>query len=321
MKICTIGSDVGNYDTKTQETTTPSSYKKYAAKNILDEESIYYDGFYYAPTYERNNQQLDKTEDDYCFIITLFGIAKEILYQIKHANPSLDVKGIQDEISKIEAINLGVGLPVGHLSALAAKTVSKYKEKMADGVSFVYRHSNETYTFNFRLNRCSAFAQDFTAVAFNKDLAIPSSYEEYYIIGIGGGTVDIIPVHNGVPQTDQCLSLGKGTTILYSYIIKTIQQETGKTMEYSVVEAILRGKNTIVDEARKSRVLELADEYANKLVDELAHAGLSLSDKPCVFVGGGALLFKSSLEKNSKIVAKEFIDDVNINAKYYAEFV
>ena len=316
-----IGADVGNYDTKSQETTTPSSYKKYKTLNVLDEECIFYNGWYYSPTLERNNQQLDKTENDYCLIMGLFAIAKEIIFEIRKAHDGISSEDLQTEISKVTEIALGVGLPVGHLSSLAKKTVELYYSKMRDGISYIYRCYNKNYEFNFKLVKCDAFAQDYTAVAFNNSLTIPKDFEDYYIVGIGGGTTDVIKVHNSRPVVEQCFSRDLGTTVLYTAIVSVIQQETGKTMDYSTIEAVLLGKNTIIDDSRKERIKEIAKDYSTKLVDELIHSGVKLSDLPTVFIGGGGLMLKENLESNSNIRKAEFVTDVNANAKYFAEFV
>ncbi len=316
-----IGIDVGNSDTKTQHTSTPSSFKKYATQNILDEESIFYDGAYYTPTNDRNNQQLDKTENDYCVLMSLFAFAKEIIFQIREKNKDISPLEIQNEISNITEVELGIGLPAGHFSALAKKTKALYMEKMGEGIQFSYRHLNNTFEFNFKLVKCNAYAQDYTAVAFDKSLEIPATYGKYYIIGAGGGTVDIIPVEKGKPCSDKCESIDMGSTVMYSEIIKTIQHETGKTMEYETVEAVLRDEPTIIDEARKTRIKELAKEFGNQLIDECIHKGLKLNDYPCVFIGGFALLLKDVFAHNNNIVKSEFVEDIRANAVYYAAFL
>ncbi len=317
----TIGVDVGNYDTKTQETTTPSSYKRFKIKNVLDEESVFYDGYYYSPTLERNNQQQDKTENDYCFIMSLFAIAKEIIFEIRREHDGISYEDLQREIAKVDEIHLGVGLPVGHLSSLAKKTTDLYYSKMQNGITFIYSANNRDYEFNFKLTKCAAYAQDYTAVAFNDSLEIPKQFEDYYVIGIGGGTTDYIKVHNARPVIESCSSLIKGTTILYNAIIAVIQQESGRTMDYATVEAVLLNKNTVIDEETKKRIKEVADEYANKLIEELIQKGVKLTDYPSVFIGGGGNMLRPCIEKNSNIARAEFIPDVNANAKYYAEFV
>lgn len=315
MKI-KLGIDVGNYDTKSQNTTTPSSYRGYENKNLLADEWLLYNGTYYTPTMERNNQQTDKMQNGYALIVSLFAISKEILYQIRRMNSEFSNEEVQAQIDKIDEVSIGVGLPVGFFSSLAIPMREEYLNNWKDGVSFVYND----FKFNFKLVSCSIMPQDFIAVACNDSVQIVKDFPDYYIIGIGGGTADVIPVVKGQPVVEKCISLEKGSTVMYSEIIKTMQHETGKLMEYETVETVLLNNPSVLDEDRKKRIKELSSEFANKLVDEFIHQGLRLSDYPSVFIGGGALLMKDALEKNPNFAKIEFIEDVNANAKYFANF-
>ena len=321
MNFVKYGADVGNYDTKGPNTTTPSSYKKYAVQNMLDDECIFFEGAYYSPTTERNNQQLDKTENDYCIIMTLFTIAKETIFRIKEKDSSLTPEQIQAEIDKITDIKIGFGLPAGHFSSLAEKTSALYNEKFKNGFTFQYRKINNTYEFNLRLVGCAAFPQDYTAVAFNKSLQIPMKFDFYYTVGIGGGTIDIIPVENGSPLVDKVISLSMGTTVCYTEISRAIQHETGKTLDYKAIESVLLGKPTVIDDFRKKRIAEEFAIQVENVIAEMIHQGAKISDYPCVFVGGGALLMKPEIEKSGKFALTEFVEDVRANAVYYETFV
>ncbi|MBO5371750.1 MAG: ParM/StbA family protein [Lachnospiraceae bacterium] len=311
-----VGIDVGNYDTKTQHTSTPSSYKSYEKRNLMLDEYVCYKGMYYSPTNERNNQQVDKTKDNYCLIISLFAVAKEILFQLRQKYPHATDVELQGYIEQIEELSIGVGLPAGYFSQLAESTRNLYLKEWENGFEFEYCG----FTFKHKLVTCAVLPQDFTAVAWNDNISTIKDFSKYIIVGIGGGTADAIPVENGTPQVNDCISITKGTTVMFSEIIKTIQHETAKTMEYSVVEAVLLGKPTIVDDARKARIKKLAEEFADKLVDDFIHNGLHFSDNPVVFIGGGALLMRKALEKNPNFVKVEFVEDVNANAKYFAVF-
>lgn len=312
-----LGIDVGNYDTKTQHTTVPSSYRSYGQKNLMVDEFVCYNGMYYTPTKERNNQQLDKTVNEYCLIMSLFAIAKEIIYQIRQRSSGISDAELQKEIDKYDSVVLGIGAPVGFFSSVADKTVDFYMEKWGKGFSFTYMN----FDFHLRLSACTAFPQDYSGVAFNDSINVVKTYGEYYIIGIGGGTADIIPVVDGAPQIERCRTIEKGSTVMYEEIIKTIQHETGKTMDYTSVENVLLGRPTLIDEARKKRIRSIASDFTNKLVDDFSHMGLRLSDIPSVFIGGGALLMRKDLENNPAFALTEFVEDVHANAKYYADFV
>lgn len=313
----TAGIDLGNYDTKTQHTTTPSSFQVDGnTKNILADEYVLYNGVYYSPTRERNNQQTDKTKDDYCLIMSLFAIGKEIIYQFRAAEPGISDIELQRKISSIDTLKLGVGVPVGLLSSEAEKTKESYLNAWKNGFEFEYNN----FTFDMKLEKCSVFPQDLTPIILNEDIDVISEFDDIYVFGIGGGTVDVIPCHKKMPVTEKCFSIEKGSTVMYAEIIKKIQQEFGKTMDYTSVENVLLGQRTIVDEERKKRIKELANIFANKLVDDFIHLGLSLDDYPAVFVGGGALLMKEALMSNPHFVKVAFIEDINANAKSFATF-
>lgn len=320
MPSIKIGVDVGNYDTKSQHTTTSSSYQSSEKKDYFAEETILYKGKYYSPTEERNNQQTDKTENGYAFIMTLFAIAKEVIFQIKSQTPNITDEEIQKTINTISEVKLGVGLPAGYMSSLAKSTKEKYMKEFGESFTFTYYKKDTSFEFNLKVVSCEVLPQDYTSVAFNDKLETVKQFSDYYIIGIGGGTVDIIPVAKGQVQVNACSTMVNGTTVLYDEIIQKIQKETAKTMDAASVEAVLRNRNVTTDEARKKRIKEISSEYAQKLVDELLHKGLKLADKPAVFVGGGALLIKEDL-LNSKAFSKiEIVEDVNANAKFFAAF-
>ncbi|MBR6327423.1 MAG: hypothetical protein IKR60_00920, partial [Alphaproteobacteria bacterium] len=159
------------------------------AKNILE-----YNGKYYVTNIDKRlAYKIDKTENDQCLILTLFSIAEEILYTLRR---DYKMKYAQEEINSIKEIKLGVGLPPGHFNNYVRKLNKYYTEKMGEGISFKYCN----YSFNFKLSKIRIFPQDFIAFFKNKMIDIPKDYDNYYIIGIGGGTVDIIPIVKKLPD-------------------------------------------------------------------------------------------------------------------------
>ena len=312
-----VGIDVGNYDCKTRHTSTPSSFIASGNKNLLFDTCVFYNGVYYTPSKDRNNQQTDKTKDGYCLIISTFAIAKELLTKIRLKEPAITPEEVQEVISGINKITLGVGLPAGILSSQAKPLKDCYMNAWGNGVEFIYEENGTEFLFNFKVTDCKVFPQDFCPVAYNTELNIPKSYRDYNIIGIGGGTTDIIPVSEGNPRVEKCVSLEKGTTVLYAECVKKVQQETGKLMDYSSVESVLLGSPSIIDAKRKKIIIDCAISYTNKLVDEFIHQGLSLSDYPTVFVGGGALLLRKYLEDNSEFGMMEFVENVCANAYFF----
>ena len=115
-----VGLDVGNYSTKTSNTTTTSGYKQYAEKPYGAANILKYDGVYYVPTLKPLSYLKDKTSNDRCLILSLLGIAQEILLAAKNE------KDVQAAITDVTDLYLGVGLPPAHMSSLSENLENYY---------------------------------------------------------------------------------------------------------------------------------------------------------------------------------------------------
>lgn len=316
-----IGLDVGNYDTKTQHTSTPSKFSEFNIKPMMSNEWIYYNGVYYAANNDRSGYVVNKNEGQMCLILAMFGIAKELIYSLRERYSGMPDSGIQEKISEVDVINLGVGLPPAYYSLQAAPTTEMYKDMLGNGVEYQYFSNGHLFTFNFRLGVCTAFPQDYTAVYALKDSEIVGTYSKYYIVGIGGGTVDIVPVVNGLPDADNCDSLDKGTKIMYAYVAKKVKVETNIALVSDDVERVLRNESSILPDNVKDSVKRAAQNYVNELFYLCKERGLEFQANPVVFFGGGTLLLREFIEKNPSLLKCEFVEDVNGNAKYYARLL
>lgn len=104
----TIPLDHGNRNMKTAEEVFTSGLVESDLKPVLGE-YLQYNGKYYSLTGERIPYMRDKTLDDRFFILTLFGIGKELE---KRTQPQKDT---------IYQVELPVGLPPKHYGALYEK--------------------------------------------------------------------------------------------------------------------------------------------------------------------------------------------------------
>ncbi|MCR5606069.1 MAG: ParM/StbA family protein [Treponema sp.] len=311
MKTVNIGVDVGNYDTKTSHRTIPSGYRKYASKPEIATKILCYKGAYYVPEIsERKPYVVDKTQDDQCLVLTLFGIAEELLYMAKESSKS---GKLQEEIDKFDHIKLGVGLPPGHFNAYSAKTLEYYKEQFSGKVSFSYKN----YDFSFEVDTIRLFPQDFVAVYKNQNCQTAKK-KRYYIVGIGGGTTDVIPVLEGQPDVNNCVSLQLGTRVMYRQICADVQRQYGEMLDESLVEDVLRGEDTILPDEYIELIKEGAKQHFDNIINGCIQQGVKLSLYPVVFYGGGCLLLKDEICENKKLKDPEILGDVNANAKAYA---
>lgn len=319
----TIGVDVGNFNTKSKHTDTVSGYTKYDTEMLLADKMLSFDGKYYVESQDKRFPFVeDKTENDQCLILTLFAMAKEILWRLKEEQHLKTITS--SDTLKYDKVNLAIGLPPGHFNKLARKTLEYYKEKLSGTVTFFY----SGFRFSFKLVTIEIYAQDLTAVIMNNSLTInnpDSGSPIYYIAGIGGYTVDIIPISNGSPEVNNCRSLPLGTRPMFETIIMRIQSSYGLTLSESVVENILRGKNTFIKANIKDAVIKevnnIAAQHASEIIDRMIQSGCAVDIYPVVYYGGGCLLLEKYLEDNNKVCFCEFIKDTHANAANYEEFL
>lgn len=309
-----IGLDVGNYDTKTQNTSTNSGYKEYVKKPYGADEVLYFNGTYYVPTIQRFSYTRDKTVNSKCLVLSLFGIAKEFLASIK------DEKNKQKSISEITNLYLGVGLPPAHMSSLSEKLDAYYRDAFKNGIEFEYND----YKFNINLEEIKIYPQDYAAVAtYNskRDDFITRKFKNYYAIDIGGYTVDIVPIHKSRPVVEGCDSLDRGILKMYGQIVADANRELGVTIDETNIEDVLLGEATCL----KQNVIELinadAQQWLDEIISKLSENGLQFDSYPVVFLGGGSKLFKKYIKENTTIEYYDFISDPKANAKGYRKLL
>ncbi len=315
-----IGIDVGNYDTKTVNTTTTSGFKSYPKAPFGADEVITFQDTIYVPTLDRFSYVKDKTIDDRCFILTLYGIAKELVSRVKGGKEKENKIAIQKEISAYTDLYLGVGLPPSHMASLSEKLESYYYDNFKGGVSFNYNEIE----FNLNLKKLLIYPQDYAAVATyqpkNPEF-ITRKFKDYYAIDIGGYTVDVVPIHNGRPVVDGCTSLDRGILKMFDEIESAINRDYGYTIDASTIESVLKNEVTICAEEEIVAINNLAKNWCDDIINKLREKGLEFSSKPVVFLGGGSKLFKKYIKANKLIRACDFITNPRANAIGYEKLL
>ncbi len=310
-----IGIDIGNYDTKTQHTTTPSGYKEYSIQPQLTNEYLKYGNKYYAPTVNRFEYVKDKRENDQAFILSLFGIAKEILYGVKaHYGMDLPQDKVQSVISSIFHVSVGAGLPVGDFTKLKDDTTKYFKDKFKGSVNFEY----SGYKFSFVVDDVQLFPQDILPVSANPNCVTSNKYKKYVIIGIGGQTVDVIPVINNIPIAEKCISLREGVRKMFADIIGAVETNFGTTIGEDSVEEVLLGNETTLPSDIEVTIRAEAKKHTEHILNACVQRGINFIEYPAVFFGGGGLLLRPYIENNKTVTSKEFLMDVRGNAVCYA---
>ena len=327
MSKINIGLDVGNSDVKTSLTTTPSGFSTYA-KKPFSEEYLKINDHYYIPEQDRFPYTKDKTINENLFIMSCFGIAKEILAiatnkdnkkrRAAKENPLLkkDIIGIQAEIDKIDFIKLGTGLPPTHIASLSDVTKKYYYDHFSDGVEFEYCG----YRFSFRLVRCECYPQNFATILIYNTAKNPESiianYDTYNAVDIGGETVDKIAIIDGKVSISKSDSLPIGILEMQNSIIQQIEMEEGYRLDKIQVIKILQNKKTIIEEKIIDAVKKLANEWYHLIMGRLAIDGF-----PVLFMGGGSILLKPYIEQKDVVKVYEIIEDPHSNAEAFKRLI
>lgn len=311
------GIDVGNYDTKSPHTTTPSGYEgPYTEKQLLAKEWLCLDGKYYVVTSERLYYMADKTQDERCLVLTLISIAKEILYKI--TKDTEDHDAVQEKISRIDRIALGAGLPIAHYRKSDVKKLTDYYTKhMGNGIAFDF---NE-YHFQFTLEAVRIYPQGGAAAA-SIGGSVLSEYRTYYIFDIGGYTLDIAQFVDGKPTKDMH-SLELGIITLYDSIIDKVYKDYDMTVDYSLIEDVLSERAHVLPDNVVEVILDMTNRHATKIISAMRQAKIAFTSYPCIFVGGGSIVLKKYILSNSQIRRDivHFVSDTRANAKGYARML
>lgn len=308
-----VGIDDGNYDVKTPNTTTPGGYTAHSSLPAMTEEYLLYNGTYYVPDQERFEYLEDKTINERCLILTLFGLAKEIRYIAE--KKSDDLQDIQEEISKMTKVAIGAGLPPSQWNKLRKKKLEYYKEQMSKEIEFEYCGLH----YRTQMNFCQLYPQAWAAIVVNSKNEIIQNYNRFYAVDIGGGTMDIIQFIDGNPQTNKCDSEELGVLFMYQQIASDIKRSLGTKIDNKDIENIILKKNTVLPENVIAAILVEVQRWVdNKIINKLSQSKINFDSTPILFLGGGSILLKPFINKNEIIHNHHYLSNAaRANAKGY----
>ena len=298
MKIIAV--DTGNRYVKTPNFHFTAGLAELGqTEPILKVDNIKYKGNFYALTETRTGYIKDKTKNNNYYILSLFGIAKEL----ELAEP--ERKNFDEDI------NLVIGLPPSHISLLKEK-FKEYFMQDEGNVSFVY---NEKH-FNIVIKDIQVLPQGYPAA-----LKYVGKYKDYptsYIIDIGGYTTDVFVLNKGMPDLNLCESVDMGVIQMCNEVKTAVNREIGAEIGDIEIEETLRGNNSLPPAFRK-KIVEIASRYVSELANKLYEKKINFKLFPAVFVGGGSGLFENFLKEEASSESA-FETDVSANAKGYAIF-
>lgn len=260
-------------------------------RNILK----YRDKFY-SLSNQRIPYKRDKTEDERFFVLTLFGIAEEILKW----------DGCEEETMHIQ---LAVGLPPAHYGAQYRAFLKYFSGRGL--VNFDYRGNN----YAIYIDDVKCYPQAYAAAVTRLKELI--GYPRVLIADIGGFTADYLLMRNGECDLSVCDSLENGIIVLYNRIRTKVNSEFNVLLDEADIDAVLKGQGEAYSPIIASLIIGMAQDFVNDLFSSLRERMIDLSVGVAVFVGGGAILLKKQIEASGKVGRSFFVNEINANARGY----
>lgn len=295
-----IGIDHGNSQIKTMHTTFTSGITEHgSAKPPLPTDIVFYDGNYYTISNKRETYKRDKTQDEKCFIMTLFALAKEILATNQYKEDVIDV-------------DLAIGLPPEHYA----------KQRNIFSEYFLQHGRTWTFTYNDKkfiisINDVHVFPQAYSAIATRA--SILKEYSSTYIIDIGGYTVDVLLLSEGRPDLQYCHSLELGIIQMNINICNRVNSEYALKIDDNHVMDVLLGRKTTLSDEIKAFIKQSAKAHAYHILNTLRESSVDLRANPAIFIGGGSMILKDLILSTDLVEEEytEFIPEVTANAAGY----
>ena len=183
-----LGIDHGYYAIKTKNFSFPAGVTAYSHEPYTLQDTLETDGKFFVCGTGRQPILRDKTENDSYYLLTLAAIAKE-----------LKCRGASPECS----VTIAAGLPLANFGR-EKKSFREYLFRSGQAVRFRYEGS----FYRITIENVKLFPQGYSALAVHPELL--RDEPSVLLMDIGGWTVDLMRLDNGVPNAATCRSLELG---------------------------------------------------------------------------------------------------------------
>lgn len=315
MNRIVLGVDEGNYNIKTKEYIFPSGIIKHGQINPDRDKQLYYKENYYTLSEGHGVIDRKKIKDERYQILMLFAIAKELVHrEIQTSYKNEDGDSIAKEIE----IALGLGVPPGHSNrAFKQEKIDYYKQK--DAYEFIY----DDLPYKIKIVDVKVFAQGWAALVSNQDYIQneKASLKKYFVLDIGGGTIEFLQVKNSVLSNEKCYSLPDGTIDIANEIIKKISAQYSLNIEEDdVFEAIDQPEISLLEDNIKAIIEETFKDRALAIIKKAVELQLDPKITPLFLVGGGTKYFVKYFTPENGVKYLIYEKDIRANARGYELF-
>ena len=173
----------------------------------------------------------------------------------------------------------------------------------------------EGIAYKITIEDVKLFPQGYSAIALHPELI--QNEPSVLLMDIGGWTVDLMRLDNGIPNAATCRSLELGMIRCLDEIGEQIRRALGLSMTAAQMESVLRGDAVHINADARKIIDRQADAYVHRLLSAITESGLDTRAMPAVFLGGGAALLKRNVSAADGLCRPVILDDVSLNAKGY----
>lgn len=132
---------------------------------------------------------------------------------------------------------------------------------------------------------------------------------------IGGWTVDLMRLDNGVPNAATCRSLELGMIRCIDETKEQVRRDTGLSVTDAQVERVLAGKSCSMDEDARNIIQKQGRLYTERLLSATMESGFDLKAIPVVMLGGGASVVKGNVSEQDSLCRVFALIDDKVNAE------
>lgn len=270
METKIIGIDNGYGFTKTAHTSFATSLKQYlTAKPALMDNVVEYKGQFYGIGGDRLKVRSDKTVDNLTYIITLAGIAEELK---------------RVHLQEAEVI-LAVGLPLERCGVGKDAFIEYFKQ---DGdIHFSY----EEKEYHVVIKDVLVFPQGYAAIV--EDINSHRIADNTVLVDIGSWTIDILPINNGRPDINHCLSLNDGVINCMLSANEEVRKNFGSEVLESQIQSLMMGNKNVLPAKYEDLIARKIRDYIENVAATLREYKFNIDTLSFIFVGGGACIVKN----------------------------
>lgn len=293
LKTMNIGIDHGYYAIKTRHFSFPAGIAVYSHEPYTLQNTLEYGGKFYVCGTGRQPILRNKTENDNYYLLTLAAIAREIKQ-----------RGENTECS----VTLAAGLPLAGFGR-EKKFFREYLLRSSQPVCFKF----EGVPYKITIEDVKLFPQGYSAIAIHPELI--QNEPSVLLMDIGGWTVDLMRLDNGVPNASTCRSLELGMIRCIDETKEQVRRDVGLSVTDAQVERVLAGKPCSMDEKARSIIRRQGRLYTERLLSAVMESGFDLKAIPVVMLGGGASVVKGNVSPQDGLCRVFALTDDRVNAE------